>query len=416
MAETRRRTWVSDAVTAGLAGATMWFLTGYFEYRYPVWAFAITLLFTLALVWRRRYPFYSTVAVYLVALLHLKFGPPVILPTDLLVAWSLRSVTVYGPVWASNLALAGAGVGTVFVSWGQSTGATVLTAAAFTIAWVTGWVQKTYQLTADTRADREQRLEIERAQQTRLAAAAERARISREMHDIVAHSLSVMIAQADGGRYAAPNDPAAAALALDTIAETGRATLTDMRRLLGVLRTDPEPLTTAPNPLPGRRGWFGRPTKAAPAVHLPQMSPSPSPTGPLPAVNDIGSLVAQMRTSGMRVSLVRIGKSRHLPPGTGLTLYRIAQESLTNVLKHAGPNPEVTVVLHWLPSSVVLEITDDGRGAAADSASSGHGLLGMRERAAMFAGEVSAGPRPGGGFRVRASLPTPDLKPETNHE
>ena len=102
-----------------------------------------------------------------------------------------------------------------------------------------------------------------------------------------------------------------------------------------------------------------------------------------------------------------MGEPRNLPPGAGLTVYRIAQESLTNVLKHAGPDPLVTVLVQWLPDAIVLEVSDDGRGASADSDGLGQGLVGMRERATMFGGTVSAGPRPGGGFRVRAQLPTP---------
>ena len=98
---------------------------------------------------------------------------------------------------------------------------------------------------------------------------------------------------------------------------------------------------------------------------------------------------------------------RTLPPGAGLTVYRIAQEALTNVLKHAGPDPVVTVLVQWLPDAIVVEVSDDGRGASADSDGLGQGLLGMRERATMFGGTVTAGPRPGGGFRVRARLPTP---------
>jgi signal transduction histidine kinase len=257
------------------------------------------------------------------------------------------------------------------------------------------------------------------------------------MHDIVAHSLTVMIAQADGGRYAADADPAAATRALGTIAETGRAALTDMRRLLGVLRTDPAPdgradaggsprgpvgglagAAVAPGRLPaGVRAVSAIPSTARPAPgtdHATGNGAAGSSTGPaderyapLPAEGDLDALVDQMRASGLHVSLVRMGTPRYLPPGAGLTVYRIAQESLTNVLKHAGPGPKVTVLVHWLPDAVAVEVNDDGRGASAGSDGLGQGLLGMRERAAMFGGTVTAGPRPGGGFRVRAQLPTP---------
>jgi signal transduction histidine kinase len=109
-----------------------------------------------------------------------------------------------------------------------------------------------------------------------------------------------------------------------------------------------------------------------------------------------------------------MGEPRNLPPGAGLTVYRIAQESLTNVLKHAGPDPKVTVLVQWLPDAIVVEVSDDGRGASAGSDGFGQGLLGMRERATMFGGTVTAGPRPGGGFRVRAQLPTPTDSPNTS--
>jgi signal transduction histidine kinase len=128
---------------------------------------------------------------------------------------------------------------------------------------------------------------------------------------------------------------------------------------------------------------------------------------PQPAARDIEQLVETVRSSGLRVSLVRVGTARTLPPGAGLTAYRICQEALTNVLKHAGPDPTVTVLVQWSADALTLEVSDDGRGAAATGDGAGHGLLGMRERAAMFGGAVSAGPRPGGGFRVRAQLPLP---------
>ena len=121
----------------------------------------------------------------------------------------------------------------------------------------------------------------------------------------------------------------------------------------------------------------------------------------------MAELVAQVRQSGVRASLVRMGTPRPLPPGTGLTVYRICQESLTNVLKHAGPDPTTTVLLQWTATSLVLEVSDDGRGAAAESDGAGQGVVGMHERAAMLGGTLTVGPRPGGGFRMRAEIPLP---------
>jgi signal transduction histidine kinase len=206
-----------------------------------------------------------------------------------------------------------------------------------------------------------------------LAASDERARIAREMHDVVAHTLSVVVAQADGGRFAAPTDPAAAARTLDTISEVGRSALTEMRALLGVLRA----------------------------------SDGDAELGPQPSVGDIPGLVATAREGGLDVSYVTTGTPRPLPIGAGLALYRIAQEGLTNVLKHAGPVATAFLQLTWGDDDVTLTVSDDGRGAAAHGDGTGGGIQGMTERATVFGGTLSAGPKAGGGFLVRARLPLP---------
>lgn len=348
----------------------------------PVLAPVFSVALVVPIAWRRVRPTASAATIYAVALLQVLVGAPIVFPADAMVLVALYSVTVHGPRWAHRVAIAGSLVGSVVLGvalygWYDTPAATataMFTGVAALAVWAFGLVRRSRRERIEALEDRARRLEIERDQQTKIATAAERARIAREMHDIVAHSLTVMIAQADGGRYAADADPGAATRALGTIGETGRAALTDMRRLLGVLRGSDSP-----------------------ALEF----------EPQPAEADVGALVDQMRASGMRVSLVRMGTPRNLPPGAGLTVYRIAQEALTNVLKHAGPDPLVSVLVQWLPDAIVLEVSDDGRGAAADSDGLGQGLLGMRERATMFAGTVSAGPRPGGGFRVRAQLPTP---------
>ncbi|MFW2512472.1 sensor histidine kinase [Demequina sp. SO4-13] len=204
-----------------------------------------------------------------------------------------------------------------------------------------------------------------------LAAADERARIAREMHDVVAHTLSVVVAQADGGRFAGPQDPAAAARALETIAEVGRSALAEMRAMLGLLRD----------------------TDSAVAL------------GPQPSLADIPALVASTREGGLDVSYVTTGTPRPLPIGAGLAVYRIVQEALTNVRKHAGPSPSVYVQLTWEADAAVVAVGDDGRGAAARRDGSGLGIAGMSERVGVFGGSLTAGPRAGGGFLVRARLP-----------
>ena len=352
------------------------------------------------LAWRRIAPAAAAAVSYSVALLHLvPLGIPLLLPADLVLLLVLYSVTTHGPRWAHRVALGGAMVGSLLmgammtqgspVGSAEAVGLIMIAATMFLAAWALGLVRRSGREHLEALVERARRLEVERDQQAQLGAAGERARIAREMHDIVAHSLTVMIAQADGGRYAASSEPAAATRALETIAGTGRAALTDMRRLLGVLRAD---ATDEPGPTVVGTG--------------------PGATAPQPAEGDLAALVEQVRAAGLRVSMVRVGTPRTLPPGTGLTVYRIAQESLTNVLKHAGPDPAVTVALTWQSAAVVLEVSDDGRGAAAGSDGRGRGLRGMSDRAEMFGGTVTAGPRPGGGYRVRAQLPTPTRGPE----
>jgi signal transduction histidine kinase len=221
-------------------------------------------------------------------------------------------------------------------------------------------------LLADRRVSRRARLaalEVERDQQAEIAAARERARIARELHDVVSHSLAVMVAQADGGRYAAPEDPAAASRALAQIAETGRDALAQMRRLLGVLRA-------------GEEG------------------------------GDLEGLVRRLARAGLPVELELVGHARELPAEVQLCVHRVTQEALTNVLKHADSPHRVEVVLRYLDAEVELTVRDDGRRAGAGDGQ-GHGLAGMRERVALHSGTLSAGPRSGGGYEVRARVPAP---------
>ncbi len=226
----------------------------------------------------------------------------------------------------------------------------------------------------DRLRERARLLEQERAQEIKLAATAERARIAREMHDVVAHSLSVTISQADGGRYAARTDPEAAITALETISVTGRQALNDMRALLGVLRQDDEQ----------------------------QLAPQPD-------ADVIPDLIEQVRGGGLNVDLKIIGRARKLPPGPALAAYRIVQESLTNVIKHAGPTSKAWVRLNWDATLLEIEVIDDGRGAGAGldgiDTGGGQGIRGMNERATLYGGRLQAGPRTGGGFTVRAQLP-----------
>jgi signal transduction histidine kinase len=218
--------------------------------------------------------------------------------------------------------------------------------------------------------ERADRLEYERDQQGRLSAAAERSRIAREMHDIVAHNLSVMIALADGASYAVHDAPDRAEAAMGNVSRTGRQALAEMRRLLGVLREDPASDDRAPQP----------------------------------GLGQIDLLVEQVRAAGLPTAYTVAG-SPHEPPPAGLQLaaYRIVQEALTNTLKHAGPGAEATVSLTWEGDRLAVEVRDSGLLADAPAVDGG-GLRGMRERAAVYDGTVEAGPQPGGGWRVRTVL------------
>jgi signal transduction histidine kinase len=219
--------------------------------------------------------------------------------------------------------------------------------------------------------ERAARLERERDAQAQIAAAAERARIAREMHDVIAHNVSVMVVQADGATFALDAQPERAREALGAISRTGRQALTEMRRLLGVLRTADDPAELAPQP----------------------------------GISQVGDLLEQARGSGLPVSFTVEGLPRDLPPGADLAAYRVIQESLTNTRKHGGPSASASVILRYCQDGLVLCIADDGRGAAAAAEAGGHGLTGMRERVELYGGTVRTGPRPGGGYQVTATLP-----------
>jgi signal transduction histidine kinase len=227
--------------------------------------------------------------------------------------------------------------------------------------------------------DRAQRLERVREGDARTARVEERARIARELHDVVAHHVSVMTVQAGAARRTLNRDPDRAREAMSTIEGLGRTALSEMRRIVGVLRTERDPEHT------GRE------------------------LAPQPGLHDIGGLIDRVRETGLMVQLWIEGEPRTLSPGVDLAVYRLVQEALTNTLKHAGPQARAWVRIHYAGQGVNVEIEDDGRGAAAglpgNGDGSGHGLVGMRERVALYGGELRIGPRSGGGFEVRARFP-----------
>jgi signal transduction histidine kinase len=201
--------------------------------------------------------------------------------------------------------------------------------------------------------------------------AEERARIARELHDLVAHNVSVMVVQAGGERHALGEEQESTRAVLASIEQAGRQALAEARRLLGMLRSkdDAEELE------------------------------------PQPSVDHIDVLVEQVERAGLPVGLTVEGERMPLPAGVDLCAYRIVQEGLTNALKHAGP-ARAEVLLRYAPRTLDVEVRDDGRGASqANGAGGGHGLIGMRERVALYGGELETGPRVGGGFEIRAHLP-----------
>lgn len=331
------------------------------------------------LVLRRRAPVvsFATISLMLLAQVLLtgtsQYG-------DVALLFGLYAIAAYGPTWAvwSGLAtgLLGAVVATVdWLGEFSGTGAYAFTLTSLaTIAfasWLLGYLARTRRAYVAALEDRAAQLERDAAQQAQIATAAERARIAREMHDVVAHSLSVMVVQADGALYASRRRPEQAVETLRTISATGRASLTEMRKLLGVLRDETADAALAP----------------------------------VPGAGDLADLVGQLRGSGLPVDLEVTGDLSRLDAATGLTTYRIVQEALTNTLKHAGPDVSASVDVSVTTDTVRIRVDDDGRGSSAIDDGQGHGIVGIRERIAVHAGEVEAGPRPGGGFRVTALVP-----------
>ena len=214
--------------------------------------------------------------------------------------------------------------------------------------------------------------QLAREQQDQFQAAAiERERLARELHDVIAHSVSVMTVQSTAARRVIEEDPPRAAMALEAIERTGREAMAEMRRMVSVLRPAPDSELLTPQP----------------------------------GLEDLAALVDQMEAAGLRVNMRIEGEPpRRVPAAVGLSAYRIVQEALTNTLKHAGPG-SADVRLRYSPGSIEIECLDPGGAGSTDTTNGGHGLVGMRERAHLLGGEVTAGPGPDGGFLVHARLP-----------
>jgi signal transduction histidine kinase len=233
-----------------------------------------------------------------------------------------------------------------------------------------GWAVQSRRLRLDAAEERAEILEREQEEERARALAQERLHIAQELHDVIAHSMSVIAVQAGVGMHVVDRDPGEAKKALENISTTSRSTLVELRRMLGVLRDDGQG-----------------------AAYV-----------PAPGLSDIDKLAREVTDAGVPVKVTMDGSLRDLPPGIDLTGYRIVQEALTNVLKHAGPSSAWVCVTND-DASLHIEVRDDGRGVNGRSAGTGHGLTGMRERVAVYGGELRAGPIPGGGFMVTAELP-----------
>ncbi|KAA9377545.1 sensor histidine kinase [Microbispora cellulosiformans] len=299
-----------------------------------------------------------------------EFGGLVLLYSVAVYRGLALSLAALGVSFSSYLASAVSGV--ITPSW---TDHAVVTAVLL-LCWVCGRALRLRRAYLDELVQRAHRLERARDADTRAARAEERSRIARELHDVVAHHVSVMTVQAAAAQRMLDTKPDVARDALTAIEEMGRTAMAEMRNIVGVLRTD-----------------------------------GPAERGPQPGMGDLPALVEQMREAGLRTELRVEGDRRRLPPGVDLAAYRLVQEALTNSLRHAGPAARAWVTVRHEGNELTLQVEDDGRGAAEESVrigGKGHGLVGIRERVALYGGVLRIGPRVGGGFEVRARFPLKD--------
>jgi signal transduction histidine kinase len=349
-------------------------------------AVLIVLAQTVPLAWRRRAPMLVLAVLTAAEFANLLLRFPLTL-AEAGIYVALYTVAVHSTLARSLKAaiaygLYGVGYGILFGRWyGNVTWQDwVVSYALLAAAWGLGELQRRRRLATVHLEQLNAQLQRERDLKARWAVAEERARIARELHDVVAHSVSVMVVQAGAARRLVDGDPAQARQALTSIESTGRQALAEMRRLLGVMRHDGD----------------ARPEEAADAL------------APQPGLADLDALVGRAKDAGLEVELQVEGAPRPLAAGIDLSAYRIVQEALTNCLKHAGAAKAI-VRLCYGREDLELQVLDDGRGVVGlrdpGRENGGHGLIGMRERVAVFGGNLDVGPRPGGGFKVDARLP-----------
>lgn len=377
----RRSDLLIAAAIALLAQVETWLTQG----TDPKAAFAAAALaMTLPLVWRRVAPI-AVLALVFVPLLFMA-AAGYVLNSSYIMLVLLAAFSAVGAYCERRRAVAGLGLGllllaallvveNVVAAEGDDAAALddlIFLAAILGVVWALAVALRERSTRAGELEERAGRLEREREQRARAAVAEERARIARELHDVVAHSISVIAVQTGSLRRRLRHERPEDAEELSAVEQTARQALTEMRRMLGLLRTDDERLALTPQP----------------------------------GIEQVDRLVEQVREAGLTVELDIGGARRPLPPGVDLAAYRILQEALTNVLKHAG-SVRARVGVRFTERELELQITDDGRGASGDANGGGHGLVGMRERVALYGGSLDAAPDPAGGFAVRATLPIP---------
>ncbi len=343
----------------------------------PGWGYVLVVAMCLPLVLRRRYP----LAVALVCGgLTMVYGlsslpdPPV--PYAGLL--SLYSVATHGSrdhANAAGIIAAFAITSALLVDPAADLEDATVQLLLFATAWLLGDSTRRRREAATALAERADQLERTRAAEAAAAVAAERSRIARELHDVVAHHLSMMVVQAEAGAVATHRDPGRTEAVFDAIGAAGKQALTEMRRLLGVLKQD-----------------------------------GPAELAPQPGAGEIPSLVDGVRSTGLSVDFTVSGDPPELPLAVGLTAYRIVQEALTNSVRHSGAS-SVTVAVAYDDRVVQVTVSDDGAGGSTPARPGGHGLVAMRERVALVGGTLDAGPAPQGGWTVRAVLPVDGGEP-----
>ncbi|MCU7727887.1 histidine kinase [Actinoplanes sp. KI2] len=343
------------------------------------------LLLQLALIvplwWRRRAPlaaFYAVLAVFVA-----EWAAGILLRADVAVLVAVYSLVLHGRlnrlVWAVPGLAAAVVVIVLRLAGYVSVWDVLFVVGVFgTAAVALGFAVRIRRAQLAVLRERAVQLEIERDQRSRLAAANERARVAREMHDILGHSLSVIITLADGGAYASDTSPERGKEALRLIGDAGRDSLAELRRMLGVLREQTDEPSLAPQP----------------------------------GIADLDPLCRQIRAAGPQVEYRSTGAVDTLDVGVQLAAYRIVQEALTNALKHAGPHTRIRLELRAEGRRLRITVRDTGPPGGdppVPSTGEGHGVVGMRERAALYGGTVTAGPVPGGGWSVAAELDLTDI-------